>query len=117
MIVGADRVAANGDTANKIGTYALAVAAHHHGVPFYVAAPRSTLDPETPGGGAIEIEQRDGDEVTGGGRAGDDVAVWNPAFDVTPAALVTAIVCDAGVLRPPFEASIADALRELPVSS
>jgi methylthioribose-1-phosphate isomerase len=110
VIVGADRVAANGDTANKIGTYALAIAAHHHGVPFYVAVPRSTLDPTTPDGGAIEIEQRAGDEVRAAAGLPDEVPVWNPAFDVTPAALVTAIVCDAGVLRPPFDVSIADAL-------
>jgi methylthioribose-1-phosphate isomerase len=111
VIVGADRVAANGDTANKIGTYALAIAAHHHGVPFYVAVPRSTLDAGTPDGAAIEIEERAGSEVRAAAGLPDDFAVWNPAFDVTPAALVTAIVCDAGVLRPPFEASIADALR------
>jgi methylthioribose-1-phosphate isomerase len=111
VIVGADRVAANGDTANKIGTYALAIAAHHHGVPFYVAVPRSTLDPRTPDGAAIEIEQRDGAEVRAAAGLPDEVAVWNPAFDVTPAALVTAIVCDAGVLRPPFRASIAEALE------
>ncbi len=111
VIVGADRVAANGDTANKIGTYALAIAAHHHGVPFYVAVPRSTLDPRTPDGAAIEIEQRDGAEVRAAADLPDEVAVWNPAFDVTPAALVTAIVCDAGVLRPPFGASIAEALE------
>jgi methylthioribose-1-phosphate isomerase len=110
VIVGADRVAANGDTANKIGTYALAIAAHHHGVPFYVAVPRSTLDPATPDGGAIEIEQRAGGEVRAAAGLPDEVPVWNPAFDVTPAALVTAIVCDAGVLRPPFDVSIADAL-------
>ena len=110
VIVGADRVAANGDTANKIGTYALAIAAHHHGVPFYVAVPRSTLDPTTPSGAAIEIEQRAGAEVRAAAGLPDEVAVWNPAFDVTPASLVTAIVSDAGVLRPPFEASIARAL-------
>jgi methylthioribose-1-phosphate isomerase len=110
VIVGADRVAANGDTANKIGTYALALAAHHHGVPFYVAVPRSTLDPGTASGAAIDIEQRAGGEVRAAAGLAEDVAVWNPAFDVTPAALVTAIVCDTGVLRPPFEASIADAL-------
>jgi methylthioribose-1-phosphate isomerase len=110
VIVGADRVAANGDTANKIGTYALAIAARHHGVPFYVAVPRSTLDPATPGGDAIEIEERAGAEVRAAAGLPDEVAVWNPAFDVTPASLVTAIVSDAGVLRPPFEASIARAL-------
>jgi methylthioribose-1-phosphate isomerase len=110
VIVGADRVAANGDTANKIGTYALAIAAHHHGVPFYVAVPRSTLDAATPGGDAIEIEQRSGGEVRAAAGLPDQVAVWNPAFDVTPASLVTALVSDAGVLRPPFDASIARAL-------
>ena len=110
VIVGADRVAANGDTANKIGTYALAIAAHHHGVPFYVAVPRSTLDAATPDGEAIDIEQRAGSEVRLAAGLGDDVAVWNPAFDVTPAALITAIICDSGVLRPPFEATIAGAL-------
>jgi methylthioribose-1-phosphate isomerase len=110
VIVGADRVAANGDTANKIGTYALAIAAHHHGVPFYVAVPRSTLDAATADGAGIEIEQRAGSEVRLAAGLGDDVAVWNPAFDVTPAALITAIICDAGVLRAPFEATIGDAL-------
>jgi methylthioribose-1-phosphate isomerase len=110
VIVGADRVAANGDTANKIGTYALAIAAQHHGVPFYVAAPRSTLDPRTPDGAAIEIEERDGAEVRAAAGLPEEVAVWNPAFDVTPAALITAIVSEVGVLRPPFDASIAEAL-------
>ena len=110
VIVGADRVAANGDTANKIGTYALAIAARHHGVPFYVAVPRSTLDAASADGAAIDIEQRAGSEVRISAGLGDDVAVWNPAFDVTPAALITAIISDAGVLRPPFEATIADAL-------
>jgi len=110
VIVGADRVVANGDSANKIGTYALAIAAHHHGIPFYVAVPRSTLDAATPEGAAIDIEQRAGSEVRAAAGLTDDVAVWNPAFDVTPAALITAIITDAGVLRPPFEATIADAL-------
>jgi methylthioribose-1-phosphate isomerase len=110
VIVGCDRVAANGDVANKIGTYALALAARHHGVPFYVAGPRSTLDPATPTGAEIEIEQRDGGEVRG--VAGLDVttAVWNPAFDVTPAELITGLVTDAGVLRAPYAPAIADAL-------
>jgi methylthioribose-1-phosphate isomerase len=110
VIVGADRVVANGDAANKIGTYGLAVAAPHHGVPFYVAVPRSTLDPATGQGADIDIEQRAGSEVRIAAGLPDDVAVWNPAFDVTPAALITAIISDAGVLRPPFEATIADAL-------
>ena len=104
-IVGADRIAANGDVANKIGTYALALAARHHGIPFYVAAPTSTFDPATPTGDGIEIECRAADEVRRGfGRqtAPDEAAVHNPAFDVTPAALVTAIVSDRGVHRPPY---------------
>jgi methylthioribose-1-phosphate isomerase len=105
-LVGADRIAANGDVANKIGTYAVAVAARHHGIPFYVAAPTSTFDAGTPSGDAIVIEQRSADEVVCGfGRltAPAGVRVHNPAFDVTPAALVTAIVSDRGVHRPPYE--------------
>jgi methylthioribose-1-phosphate isomerase len=104
-IVGADRIAANGDVANKIGTYALALAARHHGIPFYVAAPTSTFDAASPTGDAIEIECRDPDEVRRGfGRqtAPDAAAIHNPAFDVTPAGLVTAIVSDRGIHRPPF---------------
>jgi methylthioribose-1-phosphate isomerase len=103
VIVGADRIAANGDVANKIGTYGLALAARAHGVPFYVAAPSSTVDAATPDGAAIPIEERAADEVTGlGGRrtAPTGVSVWNPAFDVTPAALVTAIITDRGVYPP-----------------
>jgi methylthioribose-1-phosphate isomerase len=106
VIVGADRVASNGDVANKIGTYALAVAARHHGVPFYVAAPSSTFDPATPTGADIVIEQRAPDEVRrgfGALTAPADVPVYNPAFDVTPAGLITAIVSDRGVHRPPFD--------------
>ncbi len=106
VLVGADRIAANGDVANKIGTYGVAVAARHHGIPFVVAAPRSTIDPATPDGDAIEIEQRDADEVRalhGLPLAPPDVAVHNPAFDITPAPLVTAIVTDAGVQHPPFD--------------
>ncbi len=105
VLVGADRIAANGDTANKIGTYGVAVAAHHHGVPFYVCAPVSTVDPSTPDGAGIVIEQRDRAEVaTPGGIpvVPDGVPVHNPAFDVTPAALITAIVTDQGVHRPPY---------------
>jgi methylthioribose-1-phosphate isomerase len=103
VIVGADRIAANGDVANKIGTYGLALAARAHGVPFYVAAPSSTLDPNTPDGAHIPIEERAPDEVAGwrGHRtAPDNIPVWNPAFDVTPAALVTAIITDRGVFQP-----------------
>jgi methylthioribose-1-phosphate isomerase len=105
VVVGADRIAANGDVANKIGTYALAIAARHHGIPFYVAAPWSTFDPATPSGDAIEIEQRHPDEVRRGLgvlTAPADVAVYNPAFDVTPAALITALVSDRGIHRPPY---------------
>src|SRR3954447_25342901 len=106
VIVGCDRVAANGDVANKVGTYGLALAARAHGVPFYVAGPRSTLDLATPTGASIEIEERSADEL------GLDVtaAVWNPAFDVTPAALITGLITDAGVLRAPYGAAIAGAL-------
>ena len=104
--VGADRIAANGDVANKIGTYGVAVAARHHGIPFYVAAPASTFDGATPSGRDIVIEQRSGDEVRcgfGALTAPPDVGVYNPAFDVTPASLITAIVCDRGIRRPPFD--------------
>jgi len=105
VIVGADRIAANGDVANKIGTYPLALAARHHGVPFYVAAPWSTVDPATPTGDEIQIEHRAADEL-GRGFASPvsprGVAVYNPAFDVTPAALVTAFVTDRGIHRPPY---------------
>jgi methylthioribose-1-phosphate isomerase len=103
VIVGADRIAANGDVANKIGTYGLAVLARHHGLPFYVAAPVSTFDAETPDGTAIPVERRDADEVAviGGHRlAPDGVPVDNRAFDVTPAELVTAYVTEEGVTRP-----------------
>ena len=109
VIVGADRIAANGDTANKIGTRALAIAAAHEGVPFYVAATLNAIDVSTPTGAAIEIEQRSGDEVRDGVAA--SVRVWNPAFDVTPASLITGIITEAGVLRPPFAAAIAEALN------
>jgi len=109
VIVGADRIAANGDTANKIGTYAVAVLARAHELPFYVAAPLSTIDTALPDGSAIPIEERNPAEVTllGGVRmAPEGIAVWNPAFDVTPHALITAIITEAGVIRPPFSAGI-----------
>ncbi|MDZ7632508.1 MAG: S-methyl-5-thioribose-1-phosphate isomerase [Gemmatimonadaceae bacterium] len=109
VLVGADRIAANGDVANKIGTYGVAVLAHHHGIPFYVLAPSSTLDPMTPDGDAMHIEMRDGGEVRSLGgvmTAPGGVVVHNPAFDVTPAALVTAIVTDTGVFFPPFHFTI-----------
>jgi len=104
VVVGADRIAANGDVANKIGTYALAVMAKRHGIPFYVAAPLSTFDPELSSGAQIPIEERPGDEVTGyrGTRwAPKGVKVRNPAFDVTPAELVTGIICEKGVVLSP----------------
>jgi methylthioribose-1-phosphate isomerase len=104
IVVGADRIAANGDVANKVGTYPLAVLADRHGVPFYVAAPVSTIDPAAPDGAAIPIEERDPGEVVAGGNA------FNPAFDVTPAELVTGIVTEAGVLKPPYAESIAKAV-------
>jgi methylthioribose-1-phosphate isomerase len=108
VIVGADRIAINGDVANKVGTYGLAVLAAHHGVPFYVAAPTSTIDLHCERGDAIPIESRPGSEVTGiGGRslAPAGIAVDNRAFDVTPAGLVTAIVTEAGVEIPPYDFS------------
>ena len=106
VIVGADRIAANGDTANKIGTYSLAVMAARHNIPFYVAAPLSTIDPGLPSGDCIPIEERKAEEVKrlpGGGMLPDDFKIWNPAFDVTEAELITAIITERGVLRPPFE--------------
>jgi methylthioribose-1-phosphate isomerase len=106
IIVGADRIAANGDVANKIGTYSLAIAARHHGIPFYVAAPWSTVDCDTPTGDDIEIEQRASDEVShwrGTLMAPSEAAVYNPAFDVTPAALITAIITDRGIATAPFD--------------
>ena len=114
VIVGADRIAANGDTANKIGTYSLAVLAHAHGIPFYVSAPLSTVDLATASGRDIEIEERAADEVRhpyGRRTAPEAVKVYNPAFDVTPAHLITAIVTERGVIRPPFEETLAEAFR------
>lgn len=105
VITGADRIAANGDAANKIGTYPLAVLARRHGVPFYVAVPSSTIDPAMHSGAGIEIEQRDPAEVHGYGECRftpDGVQAFNPAFDVTPADLVTAIITEAGVAHPPY---------------
>ncbi len=116
VIVGADRIAANGDTANKIGTYGLSLAAKAHGVPFYVAAPLSTFDLSLSSGDGIPIEEREGDEVRapyGKRLLPEDVAVWNPAFDVTPGENVTAIITEVGVLRPPYGVSIAKATKEL----
>jgi methylthioribose-1-phosphate isomerase len=113
--VGADRIAANGDVANKIGTYTLAVLARENGVPFYVAAPVSTIDLATPSGRDIPIEERPAEEITHhGGRllAPFGVAVRNPAFDVTPSRYVTAIVCERGVARPPYAASLRAMVEE-----
>jgi methylthioribose-1-phosphate isomerase len=115
VVVGADRIAANGDVANKIGTYGLSVLARHHGVPFYVAAPISTIDVTTPSGGRIPIEERSPDEVTaplGMPVAAPGTPARNPAFDVTPGELIAAIVTDAGVVRPPYPESIRRALGD-----
>jgi len=109
VIVGTDRTAANGDVANKIGTYPLAVLAHRHGVPFYVAAPLSSIDLACTSGDSIPIEQRSGRELTeyeGRRIAPQGVRTFNPAFDVTPAELVTAIVTEHGIARPPFKRSL-----------
>ncbi len=114
VIVGADRIAMNGDTANKIGTYGLSIAAKAHGVPFYVAAPLSTLDVNIESGELIPIEERDEDEVRspyGIPLFPDNVPVWNPGFDITPGENVTAIITETGVLFPPYERSLADAIR------
>jgi methylthioribose-1-phosphate isomerase len=114
VIVGADRIAANGDAANKIGTYMVAVLARRHGLPFYVAAPTSTFDPKTADGSAIAIEERPGQEVTGyrGVRwAPEGVKVRNPAFDVTPAELISGIVCEKGVILEPNRERVLAMLR------
>jgi len=113
VLVGADRIARNGDVANKIGTYSLAVLSKHHGIPFYSAAPISTIDPTCPDGGSIPIEERSADEVRILGETSvtpRNAPVWNPAFDVTPHALVSGIVTERGVLVEPYEEAIADAL-------
>jgi methylthioribose-1-phosphate isomerase len=111
VVVGADRIAANGDTANKIGTYTLAVLAKEHGIPFYVAAPWSTVDLAMPDGSGIPIEQRHAREVTHVGSnqvAPDGARIRNPAFDVTPHRFITAIITDRGVFHPPFSKALAD---------
>ena len=113
VVTGADRIAANGDTANKIGTYGVAMLATAHGIPFYVAAPSSTFDLSIQSGAEIPIEQRDPREVTHGfGRqtAPEGVAVYNPAFDVTPAERIAAIICERGVIRPVNRETIAAVL-------
>jgi methylthioribose-1-phosphate isomerase len=112
VVVGADRIAANGDAANKIGTYGLAIAAHAHGIPFYVAAPWSTIDLATPTGAEIPIEERNAKEVThmaGTQVTPDGASVRNPSFDVTPHRYITAIVTERGILRPPYLEALAGA--------
>jgi methylthioribose-1-phosphate isomerase len=114
VIVGCDRVAANGDTANKVGTYGLALAARAAGIPFVVAGPTSTIDAELPDGGGIAIEERDADEVRSFGTAAStlaDTPVRNPAFDVTPASLINALVTERGVAQPVDAASVGALLR------
>jgi methylthioribose-1-phosphate isomerase len=109
VIVGADRITANGDAANKIGTYSLAVLAQHHGIPFYVAAPYSTFDLTLATGAEIEIEQRNADEIRrpqGAIFAPADMPVYNPAFDVTPAALITAIITERGIIKKPTVSAV-----------
>jgi methylthioribose-1-phosphate isomerase len=109
VVVGADRIAANGDVANKIGTYTVAMMANAHEVPFYVAAPLSTIDLATPSGDDIPIEQRSARELTHLGStrlAPDGASVWNPAFDVTPARLVAGIITERGIARPPYDMSL-----------
>jgi methylthioribose-1-phosphate isomerase len=108
VIAGADRIAANGDSANKIGTYTLAVLAKHHGIPFYIAAPSSSLDPTMPTGDSIPIEERSATELThieGVQVAPEGTPVYNPGFDVTPGELISAIITEAGVFRPPYSFS------------
>ncbi|MDD2671009.1 MAG: S-methyl-5-thioribose-1-phosphate isomerase [Syntrophales bacterium] len=122
VVVGADRIAANGDTANKIGTYSLAVLARSHRIPFYIAAPLSTFDPSLRSGGEIPIEERAAGEVTacGGVRtAPEGVAVYNPAFDLTPGRYITAIITEEGIIRKPFRQAIGRIMRSpspLPLS-
>jgi methylthioribose-1-phosphate isomerase len=113
VVTGADRIAANGDSANKIGTYGVALLAKAHGIPFYIAAPSSTFDLSLADGGGIPIEERDPREITHGfGRqtAPDGIAVYNPAFDVTPAELIAAIICERGIIRPVTRERVAEVL-------
>src|SRR5271154_1315338 len=115
IVVGADRIAANGDVANKIGTYTVAILAKEHGIPFYVAAPISTVDLETPDGSKIPIEQRNKKEVThiaGKQMTPDGVEIENPAFDVTPAKYVTAIITERGIARAPYGESLSELARQ-----
>ncbi len=117
VVTGADRIAANGDVANKIGTYQVAVLARTNNIPFYVAAPLSTIDPGTGTGDGIPVEQRPLEEITRVGRVRlgpPGVQTFNPAFDITPAKYVTAIITEAGILTPPFKTSIRNAVKPLP---
>ena len=117
VIVGADRIAANGDTANKIGTYSVAILAKEHGIPFYVAAPFNTIDPATASGKDIPIEQRSAREIThvkGEQVTPDGVSIQNPAFDVTPSKYIAAIITERGVLRAPFTEAIATMAKQAP---
>ena len=120
VVVGADRIVANGDVANKIGTYTVAVLASEHEVPFYVAAPVSTIDLSTPDGSGIPIEERDARELTHVGAtrmAPEGVRVWNPAFDVTPHTLVTGIITERGICRPPFTESLKAVCEQAEIAS
>jgi methylthioribose-1-phosphate isomerase len=121
VVVGADRIAANGDTANKVGTYTLALVAREHKVPFYVAAPVSTIDLDTPDGRQIPIEERPAREVThvkGVRLAPEGAKVFNPAFDVTPHALIAGIITERGIARPPYVESLSTLVgRSTAVSS
>jgi methylthioribose-1-phosphate isomerase len=115
VVVGADRIAANGDTANKIGTYGVAVLAREHNIPFYVAAPLSTIDLDTADGAGIPIEERSAREVThiGGSQMSPaEALVWNPAFDVTPHRFITGIITERGIFRPPYTESLKRAFEE-----
>jgi methylthioribose-1-phosphate isomerase len=115
VVVGADRIAANGDTANKIGTYGVAVLAREHKIPFYVAAPLSTIDLDTPDGRHIPIEERNAREVThvgGAQMAPAGAHIWNPAFDVTPHELITGIITERGIFRAPYVESLKKAFEE-----
>jgi methylthioribose-1-phosphate isomerase len=114
VITGSDRIAANGDAANKIGTYNLAILAKHHNIPFYVAAPSSTFDMAIPDGSHIPIEQRAPEEITEGfGRrtAPPDIKTYSPAFDVTPHELITALICEKGMIQPVNSETVARAIN------
>jgi methylthioribose-1-phosphate isomerase len=120
VVVGADRIAANGDTANKIGTYGVAVLARAHKIPFYVAAPLSTIDLNTPDGSRIPIEERNAREVThvGGVQlAPKGAEVWNPAFDVTPHEYIAGIITERGIFRAPFIETLKQAFEQQAVAS